>query len=417
MRRSADEIHGDARKVAAALEQGATAATNGAASIGSAKEAAIKLIDAAIDDGFKVNDDGSVVAPQVFSWLALYGIDVLAAQAARDEMAKSLSVLICSALDAIGREDDAAGKAIADAFSTLPTAGKPGETEVFIGSPPGGGDNAERTNAASTAFEKVFGRAPASPTDWQTASALNPNSYLDKNQGVPPEIVVSRIKPVPGQGVVRAGLFIPAAEVFNIPHDDLGDNRDENPHFDPESSRVSMLVDYENGLVIARQNPSVGDTGAVNVEAPDVDVTQLDDGTVRLQYHAVNALPPFKSEYVPEVLPNSLAEVSGATVNGDLILTPGDKGVVAAGNIGNYPSLEVYQDDPSGSTRTVLQDAANSGSPVGPMMNLPFHHIVGDYTKSLEDFQFYDPYLGKPLDIWQSTPLGSVDNPPVARRY
>ncbi len=71
-------------------------------------------------------------------------------------------------------------------------------------------------------------------------------------------MVVGRIEPVPGQGIVRMGLYIPAGEVVNFPHNDLGDDRGEDQTFDPERTRVSLYVDYENGLVIARQNPLSG---------------------------------------------------------------------------------------------------------------------------------------------------------------
>ena len=44
----------------------------------------------------------------------------------------------------------------------------------------------------------------------------------------------------------------------------------------------------------------------------------------------------------------------------------------------NYPSLEVYQDLPNGSTHTVLIDPAHSGNTwLGPVTNLPIHHEVG----------------------------------------
>ncbi|WP_260681855.1 hypothetical protein [Gordonia rubripertincta] len=140
----------------------------------------------------------------------------------------------------------------------------------------------ERLRASAAAFEEIFGREPSGPVDWKTAEALNPNSYDPKYQGVEPGIKVARIEPLPGQGVVRAALYIPAVEVFNAPHYDLGDNRAEAPNFDPEHARVVMYVDYENGLIVTRQNPSVDSTGQVRVGEPEVQAQQRPDGSIMI---------------------------------------------------------------------------------------------------------------------------------------
>ncbi|MFD3508798.1 WXG100 family type VII secretion target [Nocardia sp. NPDC058666] len=156
----------------------------------------------------------------------------------------------------------------------------------------------DRIRTSAAAFQQMFGRAPTSPTDWKTAEALNPSSYDPKYQGVPPSIKVARIEPVPGQGVVRAAAFIPAAEVFNADmgglNYDKGDNRDEDPNFDPEHARVTTYVDYENGLIITRQNPSVDSNGEVRVGVPEVQAQQLPNGAVMIQYDAGN---PFRTTW------------------------------------------------------------------------------------------------------------------------
>src|SRR5262249_17239769 len=74
------------------------------------------------------------------------------------------------------------------------------------------------------------------------------------------------------------------------------------------------------------------------------------------------------------------------TVNGDLVFTPGANGVTVAGTRTDYPSLEVYQDMPNGTTNTVLIDHAASGQPWGPAVNLPFHHDVGIGPKAWDAF-------------------------------
>ncbi len=105
-----------------------------------------------------------------------------------------------------------------------------------------------------------------------------------KNQGVDANIVVARIKPVPGQGVVRTNLFIPSKDVWApsvelppfdnghlLPYDNnVGDDRGFSPSVGPEESRVAIYTDFEkNGIIVARQNPSVNaDTGEVRAGTP-----------------------------------------------------------------------------------------------------------------------------------------------------
>jgi hypothetical protein len=130
-------------------------------------------------------------------------------------------------------------------------------------------DPVQRGNQIA-AFRAEFGRDPVSDSDWATAAALDPHSYNPKNKGVEANIVVARIRPVPGQGTVRTNLFIPSKDVwapalelplFNghlLPYDNnLGDNRGFDPSVVPEEARVAIYTDFENGIIVARQNPSV----------------------------------------------------------------------------------------------------------------------------------------------------------------
>ncbi|MCK8671836.1 hypothetical protein M1M07_12000 [Rhodococcus sp. HM1] len=299
-------------------------------------------------------------------------------RARQDELADYFAERIRNAVEGIRAIDGslaAALEALAGELSSNSPQGVPPELRESAVSTPG------RLTAASIAFDTMFGRRPATAVDWRTAMALDTTSYLDKNQGVRAEVVVGRIEPVPGQGIVRMGLFIPAGEVVNFIHNDLGDDRDEDPTFDPERTRVSLYVDYENGVVIARQNPSVGVTGEVEVGAPAVNVQQLSDGSVRLVYEATNALPPLDSE----------ALTTFHSVKGDIVLAPGPERVGVAAQIGNYPSLEIYQDSVSGSTQQIYIDPADSGSKWGPLGNLPFDHTLGDYSSATERFDGVQP--------------------------
>ncbi|SKM85024.1 hypothetical protein [Mycobacteroides abscessus] len=114
------------------------------------------------------------------------------------------------------------------------------------------------------AFRNVFGHAPTTPADWHTAAMLDTHNYDPKYKGVESDIKVAKIEPQPGKGQVQINAFIPGEKVWNFGRD-RGDNRGFDKNASPEHSRVSMLVDYDNGLVIHRQNPSVNaDTGAVS---------------------------------------------------------------------------------------------------------------------------------------------------------
>jgi hypothetical protein len=237
----------------------------------------------------------------------------------------------------------------------------------------------QRLHNQIEAFKQAFGREPISDADWETAAALDPQTYDPKFKGAQSQIEVVKIRPVPGQGVVRVSQWIEQRDVTSslFGNRDLGNNRGADQHFEPEDTKVTTYIDYENGIVILRQNPSVEETptgapGAVRVGSPKGSVTQLADGSVRIKYDAGN---PFAPGFTADT--NGPLAGHTITVNGDLVFTPGPEGVQVNGTRTDYPSLEVYQDFPGGSTRTLLIDPAQAGSSVGPMFNLPFHHDVG----------------------------------------
>jgi hypothetical protein len=275
----------------------------------------------------------------------------------------------------------------------------------------------ERRQHQIDAFTKVFGRKPTSAADWTTAAALDPHTYDSKYQGVNSEVTVAKIRPEPGQGVVRMSQWIPQRDVkTGLRSRNFGNERGPDPHFDPEDTKVTTYIDYENGIVVMRQNPSVeldshGGPGQVRVDAPRGSVMQADDGSVRIKYDAGN---PFAPGYATD--PNGPFVDHTWTVNGDLVFTPGAGGVHVDGTRTDYPSLEVYQDLPNGLTRTVLIDPAQSGSSVGPLFNLPFHHDVGIGGKAFEPFDRaygwssrYDDRVPLP-----ATGFGPVTAPPSA---
>lgn len=225
-----------------------------------------------------------------------------------------------------------------------------------------------------------------SDNDWRMAAALDPHSYDPKYHGVPPEIVAGRITPQPGKGVVRSNMFIPADHVYNIPKDwkditdrrfrpdNVGDNRGPSANADVEASRVSMFVDYDNGMVVVRQNPTSavdGQRGGAAAAVPNVYVAQAPDGRLTIDYNAHDAYE----------LP--LATWGGATVNGRITFDPHADGTIALGGSTTiYPSMETYQYRDGAAPAQLQWTPANSGSPWGPSMGLERHHWIGDTSIS-----------------------------------
>lgn len=270
----------------------------------------------------------------------------------------------------------------------------------------------QRLQNQTRAFHQVFGRDPESTSDWDTAAALDPQTYDPKFKGVNSNVEVVRIRPVPGQGVVRVSQWIEQYDVTSAPpwKRDMGNNRVANTNFDPEDTKVTTYIDYENGIVVLRQNPSVEETttggpGEVRIGTPRGSVSQLSDGSVRVKYDAGNPFAPGVTTN-----PKGPMENHTITVNGDLVFTPGPTGVQINGTRTDYPSLEAYQDLPGGGTKTLMIDPAQSGRSGGPALNLEGHHDVGPLGgKAFAPFDKGD--WNPQYDVF--VPLPSTDFGPV----
>lgn len=372
------------------------------------KRLVLDAVDDAERDGFQVSDDYTVTDTRA-SYASQAERD--ARQAAANGHAGFIWHRVATL---VGNQSsiDTSLKAMTAKWGTLtfPESGGVRAVDFKQGTGSAQEEDKRRQNQID-AFKHLFGREPTSAADWSTAAALDPHSYDPKYQGVPPEIRVVKIRPVPGQGVVRVSQYIEQRDVTGSLDGgrDFGDNRTANPHFDPQNARVTTYIDYENGIVVMRQNPSVqlndnGGAGQVKVGVPQGSVTQKPDGAVRIKYDAGNPFAPRISAKIPD---------HPWTVNGDLVFTPAPGGVHVDGTRTDYPSMEVYQDLPNGTTRTVLIDPAIAGNSAGPMVNLPFHHDVGIGGQAFDPFDRggwnprYDVRVPLP-----ATDFGPVANPP-----
>ncbi|MFB7878329.1 WXG100 family type VII secretion target [Nocardia sp. NPDC056064] len=413
MRTAHEQRRTTTRTFLTALQDGAAAAQSGAGSLDAARTALADAIRSAEGKGYTVAEDGTVslsasTHQTLLSQLPDASSYTTAAGALQVD-ADAATASVKQALESARTAAESVASAVEKAFAGLPEGDSPIQAEAPI-SPAPMNDSARR-EASAAAFRKVFGRDPSSNVDWETALALNPESTDPKYKGVDAEIKVVRIEPVPGQGVVRTSQWIEQEKVFNVPKD-LGDNRTNDPNFDPEHARVTTYVDYENGIVVVRQNPSVSTSGEVDVDAPDATVWQAADGSVRVDYDAGNPHSP---------------DPSGIwTVNGDLVFVPGQNGgdVTVHGTRTDYPSLEVYQERQDGSVKEIAVDPAVTGGEHGPVANLPFHHEVPgsdmkvfDKFKAIQQFPEGDPGPGYPgtYDL-PGTKAGGTDNPPVVRK-
>lgn len=182
----------------------------------------------------------------------------------------------------------------------------------------GGGSDTDddRKKNQKEAFKQVYGRAPTSPSDWEMATALDPHTYTPDFKWTQAEVRVVRINPVPGQGVVRASQWIPQRDVTTPGHVKVGVPQDS----------VTQIPGRSGADQIRRGEPIR--TGSHN------------------KYLRAARWPLGLSQWW-----------SG--------FHPGTGGVHVDGTRTNYPSMEVYQDMPNGTTRTVLIDPARSGSGEG----------------------------------------------------
>jgi hypothetical protein len=181
---------------------------------------------------------------------------------------------------------------------------------------------------------------------------------------------------VPGAGLVQANAFIDTATAPAGVLTNAGDNRGFDPQAMPDTSRVTFLIDYENGVVVARQNPSIKlDDSAVQTGSPDISVGQESNGNVHIKF---NAADPF----TPVIGQNTKA--LGISVDGDLFFQPTQGGgMKVGGNTSPYPCWEVNQYTTSGAATAILQDRPAFDHPltlVGPSKTIGDTSVISGYN-------------------------------------
>lgn len=360
--KAAEHAKGDVEKIKEELE----AIRSDASLVGCSIDNATGTVSSVVSDSVVKGGRflvGNPLVPTPLRSLAAPGQAVLeAAKAAEAKLQQRVNTLL---KDAFNVDDDIA-VAILAAIGAVPPS--------FLKNPDANAsDILDRRQNQIDAFSKQFGHPPRTPTDFITADALDPHTYSDKTQGAQSEVVVFPIEPRPGQGVIGTRLYIPSKEVLNLSDDpsrilsgqgspmNLGDDRGTDPYAHAEDSRVSIYVDYENGVVVARQNPTVTSNNSDRPRAakPEVTVNQSPDGTVNVGYNAVDT---FQSD---------AATMMGVDVEGDIAYAPNPHGEVQVdGEITEYPSAEIYQYGPEGiPTQLVVHDATMDVT--GPMFGLP----------------------------------------------
>jgi len=227
-------------------------------------------------------------------------------------------------------------------------------------------------------FYDIYGRYPTSPNDRMMAQALDPQGQDSNNDDPNSRVVVIRINKVPGAGVIHGDAFIGQGSEAD-PHtdnpfeQDKGDHRGFDPDALPDDSRVSYYIDYDNGVVVIRQNASHTTDGHAEVQDPNVGVEQDKDGRVRIHLEATNPLA---------MQPGQDLHVS---VRGDVVVDPhhGHGTADVNGKVTRFPSWEIYQSKDGQPPQTLLQRHENdlplgAGPGAGlPLPTVPVGHDPG----------------------------------------
>jgi uncharacterized protein YukE len=360
------------QRQATQLQTSATCFTTVAAAIRTAQATAARVSSESVGLGQELDNVlekvESVINATSGAGLVNWGVEKLTGVDLEQEATDLLVSLTQPLLDAASGLVSDMQAAIRTYEGVLRTQGQvlrtmPGVVRLDAGPVDTPGDAALRRGAL---FRAVYGRDPVTPNDMRVARALDMQGDDSGNVDPNARVVVIHITPVPGAGVVYGDAFIGIKNAFD-PHspsslNDRGDDRGFDPNAAPDDSRASFVIDYENGVVVVRQNASHTDDGHAEVGDPTVGVEQDPSGRVRLQIEAANPLAP------------QVAQDAHVSVRGDVVIDPhGGVGTADAnGKVTRFPSWEIYQSRDGAPPQTVLQRHEND-TPLGtgPMIGLP----------------------------------------------
>lgn len=343
----------------------------GGSQLASVRAAVLSVVSGLRSRGWQVTDVGAAIAPPspaiLRTFEAAFTAVIQRLLAIFTHVDQSTAAAINAVRGAHGARNSIGSEAVSYGFGPgggLPLSPQRGSPEP---------EQNRRQNQVD-AFRDATGHDPVSQNDWRTAAMLDPHNYSDKNGDVQSNVVVGQINPVEGQGAVQTNLFIPGEEAWypdltgGMSGHNLGDNRGFNPNAGPEDSRVVLYVDYDNGLVIARQNPSVDtSSGEVKVGTPQINVSQNPNGSVKIDYKAADPFPPGGEE----------AAMAGLWhVNGDLVIKPTADGPIAGGIVSDFPAIEIYNHGAEGTHEIAKIMPLNVGQG-GPLAGLPLSQNIG----------------------------------------
>ena len=162
------------------LEQTKKTLQTGGTHLSQARSALLAVVSSLRSRGWQVSDDGVATPPPTLP-TAL----------------KSTAPAWTAIVERLLTTFDDIDKHTAGDFPKFSPLSTDGDGPLFAGPDEGGKD--DRRQNQIDAFRQVYGRDPVTRNDWTMAAILDPNSYNEKNAGVPANVVVARIKPVPAK--------------------------------------------------------------------------------------------------------------------------------------------------------------------------------------------------------------------------
>lgn len=221
------------------------------------------------------------------------------------------------------------------------------------------------TLPGSPQFVTVYGRGPdpESAYDRKLAAFLYPTTHESRYHGTASDLRALRFDPVPGAGLIRIAAFIQTKTIL----DDIGDDRRPSATFPPSQARETIYVDYENGALLARVNPTCKSNGSQCQLANPPGV-----GAIRVRTSSTGYLKEDRIDLgIDAVNPlhATLSRLAAFRLRAQITVTPlAGGGASARGAVSAFPSFELSSDDARGRlARTIgrTTETKLAGIPIG----------------------------------------------------